>query len=427
MIRRRSTVALAVWLVLLAAGTVRAEPWTQWRGPHFNGSSTETDLPTRFSTTENVTWTATLPGAGASTPIVWGDRVFITAQVAHNKALWALCLDRRDGSVRWSKPMGQGFANKQGNTGASPSAITDGKTVWFYFGNGELAAFDLEGNETWRRNISEDHGPFDLLWDYGATGLLYGGRLYIPVIHGVLRTGPGEKSFLLCVDPATGKDLWKQPRPSDAAREAKQAYTTPIPTEIGGRTVILVGGGDYTTAHDAATGKEVWRTPSYNPLPDPNFRTIVSPAVSKGIVTVCAPRGGRRIYGAPLGRSGTWAWTQKTDAPDVCTPLVWQDDFYVLVGTHKRMLRLRPTTGETVWEGNLGTRGRFQASPTGADGKIYCLSMNGEAVVLSAGEPFEVLHRTDMGGKGVRASIAVADGQLFIRTDAKVYCIGRRR
>jgi len=435
---RSRTPWLCACLVLLASGAA-AENWPQWRGPLFNGSTTETGLPTKFSPSENVAWTADLPGAGGSTPIVWDDSVFITAQEAQSRKLWAVCLNRSDGTVRWRKAMGTGFANRQGNTGASPSAITDGKTVWFYFGTGELAAFDFRGTEIWRRNISKDHGPFEILWDYGATGLLHAGKLYVPVIHGAIRrggrrrggpapSGQGGKSFLLCVEPATGRDVWKRPRPSAAPFEAKQAYTTPIPCELGGRKMILVTGADHVTAHDAASGKELWRSPTYNPRKDRNYRTVVSPVVAGGMVMACPPRGAQRLYGAAIGQAAeAWAWEKRAPSPDVCTPLFYRGRLFVLAGIRKKMLCLDPKTGGTIWEGDLETRSIFQASPTGADGKIYCLSMKGEAVVLSAGDRLDVLHRASMGGSGVRSTIAAAGGQLFLRTDTKLYCIGKRK
>ena len=422
--RRYRTALLAGWLLLASAAS--AENWAQWRGPFFNGSTTETGLPTKFSPAENVLWTADLPGVGGSTPIVWDGRIFITAQGQEGKKLWAVCLSRDDGKLLWKKPFGTGFDNRQGNTGASPSAITDGKTVWFLFGTGELAAFDFAGKELWRRNIAKDHGPFEILWDYGATGLLYGGRLYLPVIHGAHRGGESGagKSFLLCVDPATGKDVWKHARPSKAPAEAKQAYTTPIPCELGGRKMVLVTGADHVTAHDPADGKELWRSPTYNPRKDKNYRTVVSPVVAAGLVAVCPPRGAEALYGVAVGGKG-WAWQKRASSPDVCTPLYYRGKLFVLAGIRKKMLCLEPKTGKTIWEGDLGGKAVFQASPTGADGKIYCINLYGEAVVLSAGERFEVLHRASMGGKGCRATIVPAGGRLFLRTDTKLYCIGK--
>jgi outer membrane protein assembly factor BamB len=436
--------------MLLAASAAGAGNWPQWRGPAFNGSTPETGLPGTFSPTENVTWSADLPGIGGSTPIVWDDCVFVTAQEPQSQKLWALSLNRADGSVRWRKPMGKGFRNRYGNTGASPSPITDGETVWFYFGTGELAAFDFAGKEIWRRNISRDHGPFEILWDYGSTGLLHGGKLYIPVIHGPLRAGGprgGRRrgggraesdaggavdltrtGFLLCVDPATGKDLWKRTRPSAAFFEAKQAYTTPAPHTLGGRDVILLKGADYVTAHEAATGEELWRSPSYNPRNDRNYRTIVSPVAAGAMAIVCPPRGAQRIYGAVIGRdSKDWAWSIRFPSPDVPTPLVYGGKVFVLAGGRKKMLCLDPETGRTIWQGDLGGKAVFQASPTGADGRIYCINMKGEAVVLSAGESFRVLHRVNMGGADCRSTITAADGQLFLRTDTKLFCIGTRR
>jgi len=146
------------------------------------------------------------------------------------------------------------------------------------------------------------------------------------------------------------------------------------------------------------------------------------------MVIVCPPRGAQRLYGAALGRSaGSWVWDKRASSPYVCTPLFYQGKLFVLVGIRKKMLCLDPKTGRTIWEGDLGGKAVFQASPTGADGKIYCINMKGEAVVLSAGDRFEVLHRASMGGSGCRSTIAVAGGQLFLRTDTKLYCIGKRR
>jgi outer membrane protein assembly factor BamB len=412
---------ILVALVMLAAPAL-AENWPQWRGPRFNGSSAETGLPTTFSPTEGVAWKAELPGSGGSTPIVWGDHVFVTVQ-DRAKKLWALCLSRGNGSVLWKHAVGTGFGNKQGNTGASASPITNGQRVWFYFGTGELLACGLDGRIRWRRNIQKDHGKFEILWDYASSPLLYKGRLYIPVIHGAMR-GRGGKSYLVCVDPATGRDLWKRSRPSDAPHEAKQAYTTPIPYRSGETEAILVSGADYVTAHDPATGRERWRSPSYNPRSDKNYRTVVSPVTVGKALLVAAPRGGD-LFACPVGGS-RWAWTHRKMSPDVPTPLAYKGRFYVLLGAKKTLLCLEPRTGRILGQCKLGGRGVFQASPTGADDKIYCINLRGETVVVSAEDTPRELHRTDFGGRGDRGTIAVSDRQLFIKIDGALYCIGTR-
>ena len=418
-------------VVVLSAGPGRGENWPQWRGPFFNGSTTEKDLPTKFSPTENVVWSADLPGVSGSTPIVWNDRVFVTAMEPASKKLWALCLNGTDGTVRWKRPMGKGFTNQMGNTGASPSPITDGKGVWFSFGTGQVTAMDMAGKVRWQRDLQKDHGAFEIMWRYGGTGLLYAGRLYIAVLHGDHNVGGRrDVSYLLCVDPATGKDLWKRPRVTDAPRESRQAYITPFPLVRKDGVQILLHGADHLTGHDPTDGRELWRSPNYNPRKNAWLRTVPS-AVGDGDVAVgCAPKGGRlfavRTVASDGEKAGSLLWTTRRNSPDVCTPLIYQGKLFVLDGRKKELVCMEPRTGKVIWQGKLGAKAVFQASPTGADGKVYCINLHGEAVVVSAGEKFEVLHRANMGGRGVRSMIVAAGGRLLIRTDTKLYCIGKK-
>jgi outer membrane protein assembly factor BamB len=418
--------------VLLAAGVAAAENWPQWRGPLLNGSTTETDLPTKFSPTENVTWVAEVPAAGGATPIVWDDRVLLAAQEREEgHKLWAICLGRSDGKVLWKHPMGTGFANRMGNTGASASPITDGQTAWFFYGTGDLAAFDMDGKVIWQRNIAKDHGRFEMLWDYGGTPLLYKGKLYLAVIHGRHDSSTPAPSYLLCMDPKTGKDLWKTVRDNDAVGESRQAFITPVPYEGPGGPQILLTGGDHLTGHDVNDGKCLWQSSTYNPTKNRWWRTVPSPAACGEAVIGCAPKGGQlfavRAVDGEGQKAGSDLWVARYNSPDVCTPLVYKGRFYVLDGDKKVMVCMEPKTGQVVWKGELGGKAVFQASATGADGKAYCINLNGEVFVVSLGEKFELLHRVEFGGSPCRSTIVAAGGQLFIRTDAKLYCIGKRR
>ncbi len=419
---------LVLGLCLAAlAGAAEAGNWPQWRGPNFDGSAEEDGLPARFSRTENVAWKVRLAGVGGATPIVHGDRVFMSSMDPDSKRTFAECYDRDDGRRLWRHEIGRGFTNHQGNTAASPSPVTDGERVWFLYGTGDLVAFKSGGTQLWRRNIQKDHGPFEILWDYGASPLLWDGKLYVPVIHGSHRSGPepgGGKSYLLCIDPATGRDLWKRPRPSDAGKEAKQAYTTPVPMRRGRETLLLLLGGDHLTAHEAATGREVWRSPDYNPRDAKYYRTVASPVVAGGVILISSPRGGDLFALTP--GAAKWAWT-KPGAPDVPTPLAWNGKFYVLNGKRKRVTCIEPRTGRVLGETELPASAVFQASPTGADGKIYLLNLAGEVFVLEASPSLKLLHRTDLGGTGCRATVAAGAGQLFIRTDDELYCFGERK
>lgn len=437
--RKLTRIAAGLAVVAMVSVPAPAENWPQWRGPLLNGSTPETNLPTKIGPTQGVAWRAKLPGGSGSTAIIWEDRIFVSAQDRAMKT-WALCLSRDGGKELWKHAIGKGFGNRYGNTGASPSPITDGTTVWFYYGTGDLLAFDMDGKQLWRRNIQNDHGKFDILWDYGASALLHGGKLYVPVIHGVYvpRGGrwrrPGGvkpaggkaagKSYLLCVDPKTGRDVWKHSRPSDALNEATQAYTTPIPYAAAGGTQILVTGADYITAHDPKTGRELWRSATYNPRRDGNYRTVVSPSVCGNVVVAAAPRGGD-LFGGPIG-GRRWAWTHQRNSPDVSTPLSYKGRFYVLVGKTRTLLCIEPKSGKIVGQCKLSGKTVFQASPTGADGKIYCINMSGEAFVVSAADSPKLLHRADFGGRGVRSSISVSNGQLLVRADDTLYCIGKK-
>jgi outer membrane protein assembly factor BamB len=302
--------------------------------------------------------------------------------------------------------------------------------VIFQFGTGELAAFDFQGKQLWKRNLQDDHGKFEILWQYGATSLLYQGLLYVPVIQGPTARGAGNWSYLLCVDPKTGKDIWKHMRTTGAVYESKQAYSTPIPYEGPGGPMILISGGDYVTAHDPRTGKELWRSPTYNPRPETSWRLVVSPCALDGAAIVCAPKGGQ-MFAVPTDRKGQLTkadelWSSSDYSPDVCTPLAYKGRFYVLDGRRKQMACIEPRTGKVIWANDLPTK-TLQASATGADGKIYCVSLTGEVLVLEAGDQYKLLHSTKFPGTGCRATISVSNGQLFLRTDTKLYCIGEKK
>jgi outer membrane protein assembly factor BamB len=329
---------------------------------------------------------------------------------------------------------------------ASPSPLTDGQTVWFYYGTGDLAAFDVEGNPKWSRNIAKDFGPFNYQWIYGSSPLLHDGRLYVQVLHrdvpvGRRGSGGGDAakgpaaSYLLAIDPASGKDLWKHDRPNDAVAESKESYGTPVPTEVGGKKLILLIGGDCVTAHDAATGAEIWRCGGWNPSKIGSWRIVPSVVVApNGLVIACPPKGGAVFAIKPDGTGDVTqshvAWTNKEITSDVCIPLAYAGKLYVLNGDKKTIARVDPATGKVEASLSLGGGDVFRASPTGADGKIFCMNEAGEVWVISAtgdGE-LKTLHQVDLGGgsqTASRSSIALANGEVFVRTAEKLYHVSR--
>jgi len=419
-------------VLALATACARGQDWPQWRGPSFNGSSGATHLPEKLDTAHQV-WTVSLPGPGAGTPIVSGDHVFMTCLDGKSKKLLGMCFSRKDGKELWRKEIGDGFQSNGRNNMASPSPVTDGKTVWFYFGTGDLAAFDVNGNPLWSRNIAKDHGPFNIQWIYASSPLLYKGKLYIQVLHRDVpawgRGGPSPSSkadsFLLALDPANGKDLWKVIRPNDAVQETKESYATPLPYEHDGHAEILLIGADCVTAHDPDNGKELWRFGGWNPRKIEHWRQVAGLVATDGLVFACVPKGGP-IFAIKDGGSGDvtnthLAWKSTEFASDVCVPLVYKDRLYVLDGDKRTITCVDPRSGQKKWSGRLGGGAVFRASPTGADDKVYCMNEAGEVWVLAADE-FKVLDHESLDANGSsRASVAVGDGCVFVRAGETLY------
>jgi outer membrane protein assembly factor BamB len=412
--------------------------WPQWRGPYFNGSTVETNLPSEWSKTENVAWVTALPGYSGATPAVWNDSVFVSSP-DEQKNLLLLCLDRKSGKVRWERKVAGRDFEKGRNNAASPSPVTDGQRVFILFATGDLAAFDFSGKELWKRDLAADYGRFAIMWIYGSSPMLFKDKLYVQVLqhakvppeYSHAQDGrPERESFLLCLDPASGKDLWHHVRHSDAFSEAQEAYTTPIPLENGTRSEIVVVGANYVTAHNTEDGAELWRCAGLNAKGEAFWRIVPSPVAADGLIFACGPKRDPVLAikdgGRGLVTDTHLAWKFSEFPSDCVTPLFYNGRLFVLDGDRQVMSCLQPQTGQKIWQGNLGVREIFRASPAGADGKIYCLSENGTAVLLSAGDEFKVLSTIAMGESPVRSSIAVAQGGLFIRTAKNLYCIQKQ-
>jgi len=412
----------ALWAVLLAlpAASVSAD-WPQWRGPQLTGFSPESGLPLRWSVSENVAWVVDLPAHSAATPVVASGRIFLSVPEGETVNLW--CLDRKDGKVLWKRPVGPaaGHANQKHNM-ATPSSVIDGKRVVAMTGSGVLKGFDLDGAELWMRDLQKEYGAFGLNWGYGSSPLLYEGALYVQVLHGMRTDDP---SYVLRLDPATGKNVWKVERPTSAQRESPDAYTTPTAVRTGGRVEIVVTGGDVVTGHDPETGKELWRASGLNPEASPFNRIVASPVAVGDLVV--APTRVKPMLALRAGGRGdvttshrAWSFDQ---GPDVPTPAT--DGTYLYVVTDKGIISvLDVKSGKIVYGPQRLALGTYSSSPVVADGKVYATNEDGLTTVLKAGPAFEVLAENALGDYTL-ATPVVDGGQILLRTSKKLYCIGK--
>ncbi len=440
-------------VVLSLTSAAAASDWPQFRGPYFNGSTDEKGLPDKWTQTENVAWTATLPGPSAATPVVWGDRVFVSTTDASNDALVACCLDRRTGEVVWKHDVSKVIRKDTRSTFSSPSPATDGKLVVFFYGNGDLVTFDVSGKELWKKNV----GPFAFNWTFSTSPVLFDGKLYLQVLQrdvpvsGYSPFGKGKpkgkptpapsdakggkiESYLLALDPQTGKELWRQARPGEAVAESREAFTTPMPWEHDGRRELLIAGGDALTGHDPQTGRELWRWETWNPKKIGHWRLVPSPVAGSGVVLACAPKGDP-IYAIKAGGQGKLggsdiAWVSREQRPvssDVPTPAFYDGDFFVLSDVRQSLSRVEPATGRVQWTTKTPGRAKYEASPLAADGKIYLINFDGQVTVIDAakGEVRNTIAMEESREEVARSSIIAAHGQLFIRTARKLYCVGK--
>lgn len=398
-----------------------ADNWPNWRGPEGSGVSAETDLPVKWGVDENIAWKLPLPAWSGSTPVIWGERVFLNVADGDDLFLW--CVQRRTGEPLWKRRLGGGNTKMRKQNMSSPSPVTDGQRVWVMTGTGILKAFDFQGHEIWNRDIQADYGRFGLNWGYASSPLLYQDRLFVQVLHGMKTDDP---SYVLAIDKNTGKTLWRVERPTDAIVESPDSYTTPALLRYRDRSEIVITGGDYVTGHDPQTGREIWRSGGLNPSKQRFYRIVASPLVVDDMIY--APTRHKPLLALRAGGQGDVTKTHRvwtTDkGPDVPTPVSDGERLYIV---HDKgvMWALDARTGEPVWGPQRLRPGTYSASPVLADGKIYATSEDGVTSVVKAGPEFELLAENDLEGYTL-SSPAISNGQIFIRTDEFLFCIGKR-
>ena len=426
--------------------------WPAWRGSNADGTTPETDLPLHFSATEGVKWKIDLPERGNSTPIVWGQKIFLTQAVGTKRTV--MCLDRKDGHTLWQAGpewTGQDVTHAT-NPYCSSSPATDGERVVAWFGSAGLWCWSLDGKEQWHTDL----GPQHHIWGYAAS----------PVLHGdlcILNFGPGERSFIVAVDKRTGKEVWRFNVPPPAVQEGAgsgQGYAgswntgrvAKIGEDSNGRGgheefVISLPGALYSL--DPKTGKELWHCNGLNPVtycePLLNIGFILrgdSAPVPEAFVMAFGGYGGLSI-GVNVGGSGDVTrthrrWQEKKNPQRIGSHITRGVSAW-LTGEPGVIQCINIYTEETLWQERMQTpagRANTWSSLVRSGERIYAVTQNSDVVVFKASpEKYEQLAVNSLavsdGAGGVIAegitnsSLAVSDGQLFLRTHKHLWCIGK--
>jgi len=431
-------------LVLVAVGMVRAQSdahWPQWRGPFFNGMA-RGDAPTVWSDTKNIKWKAEIPGRGFSTPVIWGDKIFLTTAIPTGKAVEPpasapaegrrggggagplvehrfelLCLDRKTGKVLWQKTAKtatphEGYHRAYGSF-ASNSPITDGRYVYASFGSRGLYAYDFNGKLIWEKDFGVQM-KMRLAFGEGAAPLLLRDQLFVVFDH-------EAGSFIVAVDKRNGKELWR------TTRDEPSSWSTPLAIEHNGRTEIVVSATNRVRSYDARTGKVVWESAGLG------SNVIPVPVTHNGMVFVMSGHRDPKLMAIKLGKEGDLtgsdaiAWSHTRGLAYTTSPVLYDNKLYV-VTDNGMVSAFNATTGEPYYaQTRLPKASNLKASPVGANGKLYLATEDGDVVVLKMGEKFEVLSVNTLEDQVFIATPVIADGELFLRGQNTLFCISEKK
>ena len=434
-------ILLAVTSCIFFATTfASAGPWPQWRGPLGTGVSEETGLPLTWSAQTNIAWKASIPGFGASTPAIWNQHVFVTTQ--DGDKLLLLSLDKTTGATNWTQEVGRGQANVMAVTRgreaeqrrtqkfhrlhnlASPSPTTDGEVVIAHFGNGALAAYDFAGKKLWFHDLQKEHGGYTIWWGHANSPVLYQDLVISVCMQDPLDEvpGPPAESYLVAHDKRTGELRWKSLRTTTAHAEQGDSYTTPILYKSEHGMQLIVMGGNQIDGYDPATGRQLWFLPGIT-----GGRTITGPTLNAGLVYATQGMRGP-LLAIKLDKTGKLesdavVWKLNQGTADSACPVVWHDWLF-FISDNGIAHCLEAQTGKLLWKERIP--GDFKASPVAAEGRIYFLNLDGVCTVVKAGSNFEVLATNSIGEKTI-ASLAAADGKIYLRGDKSLFAIGAER
>jgi len=431
-------IVLAVLFSGLSAGAASGTNWPAWRGPSGQGISEEKNLPKEWSATKNIKWKTPIAGRGHSSPIVWGNKIFLTTAiegevvpgakaVAHidegkeylhpdsvgadrKHTFKVICLSRDTGKILWEQTAftGTPYDNRHRKASfASSTPVTDGKYVFAFFGTEGILAYDLNGKLAWKANVGK-LGTFGM--GVGTSPILYENLV---IIQGDEENGAG--SFIVGLDKKTGSEVWRTPR------KVQASWATPLLVSNGKQAQVITVGNEFVIAYDPASGKELWRHKGVE------SNAIPSPVANNEMVFISAGFPAKIAMAINLHSSGdltdTVVWKYSKGTAYVPSPILYGD--YLYLTTDRGILTcLDAKTGEVKYEGGrIPVPTTFTASPIAYDGLILLTSEDGDTFVVKAGPKHEVLG-TNSVGEPVYASPAVADGKIFIRGEKNLYCIG---
>jgi len=419
----RMAVLMLCWLMTFSAAGLQtsiAENWPGFRGPGRQGISNEKNLPTQWSETSNIVWKTPIPGIGWSSPIVFGDLVFVTTATDEGASYRILRLDRKTGTVLWNKQiLRQKPGHKQRlNSYASSTPVTDGKNIYTVAFDGSIAAVSTEGETVWMYRDFEYFSEHGL----GVSPILYKDLLIVafdPSSSGAdPKLGwqkPWDKAVILALDKNTGKVRWQGKRGL-----SQIAHVSPQIMNVGGEDQLISSAGNVIQGFDPNTGERIWTASS------PGEGVVPSVVVGEGLVFTASGFGASAIRVVRAGGKGdvtktNIAWESPDDVPKIPSMLYVKPHLYLVTeaGVAKCF---KAATGEVIWRERLG--GRFSASPLWADDRIYFLSEKGTTTVIADGAEFKVLAKNEL-NETCKASPAISQGNIFIRSEKNLYCIGQ--
>jgi outer membrane protein assembly factor BamB len=408
----------AVALLLAMSQPIWAANWPGFRGPTGDGISTEKKLPLKWSATENVRWKTPLPEGGNSSPVIWGNRVFLTQAVDKGSRRLVMCFDRANGKLLWQKETR--YADKElthaDNPYCSGTPVTDGTRVIASLGSAGLVCYDFSGKELWRKDV----GKLEHIWGNASSPILYGNLC-------IQWCSPGPRQFLLAVDKSTGQTAWEVQEPGGMKGEDKDSqswagsWTTPIIVPAGDHDELILCVPEKVRGLDPRTGNERWSCAGLSKL------VYTSPVHADGIVVAMSGYHGPALAVRTGGQGDVtathrlWRHTEKI-SQRIGSAIIVDDKVYILNEDGLAQCFELKTGKEVRQKERLSTERSWGSLVAGA-GRLYVTNHAGETLVLKADPSFEVLAKNKLGER-VLSSCAVSDGEIFIRSYQHLWCVG---